>query len=354
MRTGAEGREPSAFGRYAATVLISLLLHAAALALLAPWAGAAPPAAADELLVPLRLAAPAEEPEPDDRRLLGFRSEGEIEGEPDRPQLPPSEIPGAPPPPETPSTPEPEPPEESPAPAPPAEAARPPDRAEPQPLPENREESPERAPAEAAESAQREPEPSPAGSEPEELPREEEAPPTGLPPEPAAPPASTAPGPSAPAPVRPPPVPDLDIPFEGGLAGGDLRFDSPDYDWSDYATKLYFAIYRAWLRELDSHLMRIARDQRLAGGGGEIAFDTVVHFIIERKGAIGGIEVLVPSANRSGDDAATSALRRAVVPPLPDDFPRDREGVTAVFRVRADDIRQIERWLRRLKRMGRL
>ncbi len=138
--------------------------------------------------------------------------------------------------------------------------------------------------------------------------------------------------------------PDFNQKITGGLFG-DLHFDSGDYNWSDYSTKVYFAVYRAWLRELLGRARRFERDQnvlRLPDLDGQVA----IHFYLTRPGPVEAVDVTRPSPIPTLDEASAAALRRAVMPPLPADFPRDREGVTFTFRISGfDSATQLERQL---------
>ncbi len=362
---------------FAVAILLSVLLHLVLLFLLAGWARATPPPEEQEVFVPLALEPPPESPPeqprppappaeparerqekrqeprkgeepPEERSLLGWNSRGEIEGAPDRPPGPEAAI-HAPPKPgggpsaeegpevvpdegkqredaetgeprEGPALPEPRslPPEQPPL---PAEEATP--DAEPTPVPA---ESPpdaasEELPGEPAEPGRQEPEAPAAGATP---------PTRGLPPLPRR-------LPERPVPTRPnrPPgpgrAPDFDAEIDGGMFGS-LRFDSKDYDWSDYSTKVYFAIYRAWLRELYGRVRRFERDQKLRNLptlDGEVK----IHFVLHRDGSVSDVQVISPSVLPALDDASAAALVRAVLPPLPADFPRDREGLTFLFEI---------------------
>ena len=95
---------------------------------------------------------------------------------------------------------------------------------------------------------------------------------------------------------------------------GDVQFESADYNWSDYSTKLYFAVYRSWLRELNGRTTRFERDQimrRLPNLDGEVA----IRFVLVRNGGVAELEVLRPSVVPTLDEASSAALRRAVLPP---------------------------------------
>lgn len=138
--------------------------------------------------------------------------------------------------------------------------------------------------------------------------------------------------------------PDFNQKITGGLFG-DLHFDSGDYNWSEYTTKVYFAVYRAWLRELLGRARRFERDQnllRLPDLDGVVA----IHFFLTRPGPVEAVEIVRPSPIPTLDEASAAALRRAVMPPLPSDFPRDREGVTFTFRISGfETATQLERQL---------
>ena len=135
--------------------------------------------------------------------------------------------------------------------------------------------------------------------------------------------------------------------FNVGMGGffGDVEFESGDYPWQDYSIKVYFAVYRAWLRELDGRIPRFERDQtfhHLDNLDGECA----IRFVIHRDGSIDQLEDLRPSPMPALDEASSAALRRAVLPPLPEDFPRNQERVTFRFRLSGfQSARQLQRQL---------
>jgi len=108
----------------------------------------------------------------------------------------------------------------------------------------------------------------------------------------------------------------------GGLSGptGGLSFDTPGFDWGPYARRIYWIIWTNWTRGWPP----AAR----AGLEGMVT----VRFRIERSGAITGITVLSESGTPAFDTCATLALEASnPLPPLPDDFPKDSEGITARF-----------------------
>ena len=118
----------------------------------------------------------------------------------------------------------------------------------------------------------------------------------------------------------------------GGGFFGDLHFESNDYDWSDYSTKVYFAVYRSWLRELYGRVSRFERDQALRNLQ-TLDGDVYIRFTLKRDGSVEDLEVLRPSVLPALDDASSAAIRRAVLPALPSDFPRNQERVTYRFRI---------------------
>jgi TonB family protein len=118
----------------------------------------------------------------------------------------------------------------------------------------------------------------------------------------------------------------------GGGFYGDLQFESGDFDWSDYSRKVYFAVRRAWLRELYARTARFGRDQTLLDLP-DLDGEVVIQFVLVRDGSVQELEIVRPSPMPSLDDASSAALRRAVLPRLPDDFPRDRERVAFLFRL---------------------
>ncbi|MBP7146184.1 MAG: energy transducer TonB [Acidobacteria bacterium] len=139
---------------------------------------------------------------------------------------------------------------------------------------------------------------------------------------------------------------DFGVGMNGSMFG-ELTFESSDYNWSDYSTKLYFAIYRAWLRELYGRTRRFERDQAMLGLP-SLDAEVRVRFVLHRAGPIDGIEVVAPSPVPTLDEATTAALRRAVTPPFPADFPREREAVTGRFTISGfENSQQLENQLYR-------
>lgn len=147
-------------------------------------------------------------------------------------------------------------------------------------------------------------------------------------------------------------VPDFDVDVTGGLWADNIKFDSKDYNWEEYSTKLYFAVYRAWLRELLGRVRRFERDQIL-NDLTLIEGQASIRFTIQRDGAAEGVMVVDPSVIPTLDEASRAAIERAVIPPLPIDFPRDSEGVTFRFVISGfETAAQIERQLKYLQYRG--
>lgn len=103
-------------------------------------------------------------------------------------------------------------------------------------------------------------------------------------------------------------------------AYGTMSFDTQGFPWGDYARKLYVAIRNRWLERIP-----LAARENMAGY-------TCQHFVIARDGTVESVDILRPSSIPPFTKAATDAINAAnKVPPLPEDFPKDREGVTYCF-----------------------
>lgn len=305
------------------------------------------------------------EEEPPPERLLGWKTEGEEPGEALRPPGPEAEVHGVPEPAEEPARDggegreqgpgpeegEPEAPREDllPEDPDPQETAPPePERDLPEAAPTPEPEPVEPEPGE--ESAQEEsaaPDVAELLSTPLEEPGAEglprEATETGAPSE-----ARKEPEPVRPLPPSEPPEPRTrtvpqrpggerfdpnDVRLGGGF--GDLRFESADYNWSEYSTKVYYAIYRTWLRELWQAARRgaFARDQGLARLP-NLDGICLISFVIDRQGNVSDVQVQEPSVVPSLDQASAAALIRSILPPLPADFPRESERAYFSFQIR--------------------
>jgi len=108
----------------------------------------------------------------------------------------------------------------------------------------------------------------------------------------------------------------------GGLSGplGGLSFDTPGFDWGPYARKIYWVIWANWTQGWPP----AAR----AGLQGVVT----VRFRIHRDGTVTGITVEDPSGTPAFDTCATLALEASnPLPALPEEFPKESEGITARF-----------------------
>jgi len=100
---------------------------------------------------------------------------------------------------------------------------------------------------------------------------------------------------------------------------GQLSFDTQDFPWGDYGQRVMKAIGNAWYPRIP-----LAAREGLRGY-------SCIRFTIEKSGAVSGITVVLPAQVPPFNRAATDALAAAVVPPLPEGYPNEREGVTACF-----------------------
>ena len=108
--------------------------------------------------------------------------------------------------------------------------------------------------------------------------------------------------------------------MKGGMQGT-LSFDTQGFPWGDYARKIYVIIRQNWIDR-----------SPVASRFGAVPGYTCQHFIIERDGTISSVEILKPSSQPPYNRAATDALHASsALPPLPKEFPEDREGVTGCF-----------------------
>ena len=99
---------------------------------------------------------------------------------------------------------------------------------------------------------------------------------------------------------------------------GGLSFDTKDFDWADYARRLIEIIRHNWRIPLAVQ----------HGESGKCAF----RFTIERDGRISRIDPVYSSGKAPLDNAANQALQASnPVPPLPANFPGERENVTIHF-----------------------
>ena len=115
-----------------------------------------------------------------------------------------------------------------------------------------------------------------------------------------------------------------------GFGAGQLRFESGDYDWGDYARQIYMALWRAWHNRLYLTTYDFERWAH-ENGMGLLNHQSAVRFVIQANGHVTGIYLEGPSGCSPLDASAVDALAEVVLPPLPADFPRDAETVHVRF-----------------------
>jgi outer membrane biosynthesis protein TonB len=141
---------------------------------------------------------------------------------------------------------------------------------------------------------------------------------------------------------------------EGAFGMGNLVFESGDYDWTEYARQVLVILQRSldqrmwrtlssferWAHENDTYVIR--PDQAV-----------YVRFVIERRGEVVGIAIEGSSGVTPLDAAARDSLEEALLPPLPANFPRDREVVHLVASFpRTAPIRGLRSHYNRMKALG--
>jgi hypothetical protein len=145
-------------------------------------------------------------------------------------------------------------------------------------------------------------------------------------------------------------VPNLsEIPYTG-FGVGNLVFESRDFDWSDYGRQIYMAIWRAWHNRL-----HVTTDEfekwAFRNDAWMLDHASQVRFVIQRDGDVARIVLERESGCEPLDRSAVDALDEVILPPLPADFPRDREVVHARFIARGE-VRGLKPTLRRYKMLG--
>jgi hypothetical protein len=145
-------------------------------------------------------------------------------------------------------------------------------------------------------------------------------------------------------------VPDFSQIPSTGFGVGNVQFESRDYDWSDYGRQVYMALWRAW----HNRLWRTTDDfEKWAHRESNWYLDhqTRAQFTILRNGQVTGIAQLSASGCGPLDASALDALEEVILPPLPDDFPRNTENVRVIFAAHGE-IRWMRPTLNRMKAMG--
>ena len=142
------------------------------------------------------------------------------------------------------------------------------------------------------------------------------------------------------------------IPMFGtaGFGVGNLEFESRDYDWTDYYRQIYLAVLSAWysrLYQTEERFEKFALDRQ----DWTLDHTAQIRFTILRSGQVVDVAIEGPSGCIPLDDSAVDALREVVLPPLPEDFKRDRERVHARF-IAIGDIRGMRNSLENARRQG--
>lgn len=107
---------------------------------------------------------------------------------------------------------------------------------------------------------------------------------------------------------------------EGFAESGPISFETQWYEWGDYATSMIRKIRYHWYNNMPA-LVRM-------GVKGVV----VIRFTIRRDGSITDIEILQSSTHPPFDFAARKAIElSSPLQPLPADFPKPTERVTAGF-----------------------
>ena len=135
-----------------------------------------------------------------------------------------------------------------------------------------------------------------------------------------------------------------------GQALGNMVFESGDYDWTEYQRQIYWIIWRTWHSRL---FARVDDFEKWAQQNDTWYMEHFngVRFTIESNGEISSIVLETESGSVPFDLSAVEGLDEAVLPPLPDDFPRDSETVHAQF-IGQGPIAHMRRGLQRYRDAG--
>lgn len=135
-----------------------------------------------------------------------------------------------------------------------------------------------------------------------------------------------------------------------GFGVGNLEFEGRDYDWENYGRQIHGIIWRAWHNRL---LVTASVFERWAAENRQFELDhrNGVRFTILRSGQVVDVVLESDSGCYPLDDSAVDTLKEVVLPPLPSDFPRDREVVHARF-IAEGEIRTMKTYLQQMKNAG--
>ncbi|HKS24438.1 MAG TPA: energy transducer TonB [Thermoanaerobaculia bacterium] len=108
---------------------------------------------------------------------------------------------------------------------------------------------------------------------------------------------------------------------KGSAEAGPLSFETTWYDWGEYAESMVSKIRVHWYEEMPMPLLQ-------TGMKGVVT----IRFTIHRDGTISDVTILAGSGVAPYDYAAKKAIELASpLKPLPADFPKETEHVTAMF-----------------------
>lgn len=108
---------------------------------------------------------------------------------------------------------------------------------------------------------------------------------------------------------------------KGTAEAGPLSFETQWYDWGEYAESMVSKIRVHWYEEMPMPLLQ-------TGLKGVVT----IRFTIHRDGTLSEITILASSGIAPFDHAAKKAIELASpLKPLPPDFPKETEHVTAMF-----------------------
>jgi outer membrane biosynthesis protein TonB len=128
-------------------------------------------------------------------------------------------------------------------------------------------------------------------------------------------------------------VPDMSKVPLSGSPYGILEFESRDYDFEDYSRQIYWAILYAWYKRLDATTPDFEK-WAMENSSYFLEHQTRLRFVIESGGDVSGIQLELPAGCPPLDVSAQEAMAEVVLPPLPADFPRDREVVHVTFLIK--------------------
>ena len=107
---------------------------------------------------------------------------------------------------------------------------------------------------------------------------------------------------------------------------GRVVFSSEDFDWNDHRQPVYFAIWMATHQALLAKLESMTTEDTSPPTSGP-PFECVAQLTVDRTGQI--IDVTLTTSSQVGVlDAACLGVASAILPPLPEEFPRDTEKIT--------------------------